>query len=188
MKLRADQIVAPDHRGKRPAVIGDRRAGRRHRRAGNGSCERNRRGAARPSPSSTGCSRRGARSFQPMCGIFSAGSTGCDRARRRRRSSPRPSVVSNSRPRSRHQLHADADAEKRPAAADHRLDQRRFQARAPRQDPAGNRQRRRPRAARSARRRRPRPAGWSRRSVRPIPASAAARSNALAAERRLPEP
>ena len=88
-----------------------------------------------------------------------------------------------------HQLHADADAEKRPAAPDHRFARAPLPAPAPRRGRGGNRRRRRPRAARSrsargdllgsagdddaARRRRSR---------------AAARSNAFAAERRLPEP
>ena len=79
MKLRADQIVPPDHRGKRSAVIGDRRAGGRDRPAGNDSCGRNRRACpvrARRAPDAPSGRLAGRSSFQPICGIFSDGSDG----------------------------------------------------------------------------------------------------------------
>ena len=101
--------------------------------------------------------RRHAARSSPYAGFSATGSDGRDRRRPRPRIQPRPSTVSNSRPRDGHQLHADADAEKRPAAPDDRLAQRLFQARAPRRGRGGNRRTRRPRAGRCARRRRPRP-------------------------------
>ena len=70
---------------------------------------------------------RNSSSFQPICGILSAGSRGVDRHHL---------AVDPAEPGDglelaaalRHQLHADADAEKRPAATHHRLVQRLFHA------------------------------------------------------------
>ena len=86
-----------------------------------------------------------------------------------------------------HQLHADADAEKRPSPPDDRLAQRLFQSRHRGEAAAAIRERA------DAGQHDPlgggdilRPAGHE--IAPPAPLSAAARSNAFAAERRLPEP
>ena len=83
-----------------------------------------------------------------MCGILSAGSAGAI-GTTSPGIQPSPSMAANSRPARGHQLHADADAEKRPAAADDRLCQAPRPCRAPPPARACNRRRRRRRAARS---------------------------------------
>jgi hypothetical protein len=141
---------------------------------------------ARPSPASTGCAARGSSSFHPICGIFSAGSDGSI-ATTSPGTQPSPDHDLEFAAPLGHQLHADADAEKRPAAPDHRLVQAPLPARHGGEAARGNRRRRRPRAARCA----SAAATSSGRlvtTIAPDPALAAARSNALAAERRLPEP
>ena len=111
---------------------------------------------------------------------------GCDRPR------PRSSRARRSLPfRGRaigHQLHADADAEERLARVATLFVQRLDHAGHAHRGRAGNRQRRRHRAARSGRPARPARDRWSPRSRRSSACSRAARSNALAAECRLPEP
>ena len=86
-----------------------------------------------------------------------------------------------------HQLHADADAEERPAFLAHRDVERSRPCRKPHRARAGNPRRRRRRAAPRDRRARPRRDRASPRSAGRGRHSRAARSNALAAECRLPE-
>ena len=180
-----------DDGGDRPAIIGGRdHVGRVARRRGDRNA-RNRR-AARPGRS--GCRRaadaaaRASSVFQPMCGIFSAGSSGSiaftspaiqPRPVRGRRVRGRASAIScmpTQMPRNGAAV-ADAPLVERLDHAGHGVEAR-----------AGNRRRRRRRAARCGR-------PGARRSGSEVTddgasssASRAARSKALAAECRLPEP
>ena len=96
---------------------------------------------------------------------------------------PRPSTVSNSRPRSAISCMPTQMPRNGRAARHHRLDERGFEPGRRRQDRGGNRQRRPdPGGGRCGRRRRRCSAGWSRRCRPAMPFSAAARSNAFAAE------
>ena len=119
MELRADDIVARDHRGDRAAVIGGRRRRRRDRPDRAGTNGRNRR-AGPPSPvampSSSGCGAAHVSVFQPMCGNL----------QRRVGRPDRRDVAGNPvepgddlvfEAARRHQLHADANAEERPRRA-----------------------------------------------------------------------
>ena len=191
VELRADEIVAADHGGDRrrhirwsASKVGGFASGEA------GSCARNRRGRrarARRAPDAALAARS---SFQPMCGILSAGSAGLDRAPPRRRSSRGPSTVSNSRPRSAIScMPTQMPRNGRPRAITASL-QRRLRARARAASP-------RAAIGEGADARQHDAVGrgdLARASLvtsdvpSAMPVSRAARSKALAAERRLPEP
>ena len=112
-----------DRRRHRPAIVGDRQhlvASLRHR---DGRSARNRRaGPSSPvaMPANSGCWRFSSIVFQPICGIFSAGSAGVDLLH----VAGDPAKTLGHRllqPALRHQLHADADAEERPRLGDRHL-------------------------------------------------------------------
>ena len=187
VELHADQIVAADRRRHRPAILD---GGEHMRRVGAIEADRSARNRhARPAR----CRRtpdaraRNCNSFQPICGILSAGSDGVSFATSPA-IQPSPAMVSNSRPRVAiscmptqmprnglpplmHLLvqrldHAGQGGEAAPAIGEG--------ADAGQHDAVGGA--------------RPSPRRWSPRSRPPDAASRAARSSALAAERRLPEP
>ena len=183
----------PDCRGRSP-----RRARRRNRRSASRSAgvagremiavdeigvRRRRRSRRAPDARARGIS-----SFQPICGILSAGSAGSI-ATTSPAIQPSPSTVSNSRPRSAISCMPTQMPRNGRPRADHRLAERRLEA--------GHRGEAAPaigegadaRAARCARRAATSSGRAGHDDVgRRCRSRAAARSNALAAERRLPEP
>ena len=153
MKLGPHEIVAPDHRRQRAAVIGDGEEVRSVGKAEMVAVDEIGMGT-RSEPGEQRMRRPRLELVPPHMRDLERGIARFDRhhlagdpAEARDRLELAAAI--------RHQLHADADAEKRAGASDHRLAQRRFEAGNGGEHRAGNRQRRRRPAGRRDRRRQP---------------------------------